>query len=78
MIRRIIVENKIGNEHRNKCKIKEEIRKTSTELMSKLSLLEYAALHHKPRKNIRKQETKWKATHRKKVIKLTKNREKRR
>ena len=68
----IIVKAEIRNKHRNKRKIKEEIKKTSEDLKSTLSFFEYAALQYKLRKNIRKQETKWKATHQKKLDNLRK------
>ncbi len=71
-IGKIILETEIGNKHKAKKKINEQIIASNNRLKSQLSYLEHKAIQYRLRTNMRKWIGKWKATQAKKLEKLRK------
>ena len=71
-IGKIILETEIGNKHKAKKKINEQVIASNNRLKSKLSYLEHKAVQYRLRTNMTKWIRKWKATQAKKLTNLRK------
>ena len=75
-ISKIILETKLGNKHRTKKKIAEQILCRNENLKTKLSYLEHKAVQYRLRSNLDKWIKKWKTTQARKLKNLRKDEEK--